>query len=616
MGFKNINSFNGLFKSFPRQNNVSLCFPSFLYGLHSSSLLPFYGKISKHSFSDTESDYMIRIFCEGMDKICHVSLLVQPFLCIHIIDERGVLVDNFFTSPSKMSKGKKQYTWDEEIIIPKSYQNFAVLNSILFLEVLDGGNTLIRESKKTFYKSCRKVAWGFLKPQNHIPYLNSEGTKETDFRKLYAKGKVEKNFKLQLYKYQKNSWLIKSRIRQLASTLTFSKYLPDVCIQLLRKKRIPFQTSIHIKIGPVIKQNISDKLGLEKAKIEEVTMKKELNKYCSKERLQDEDCIIPDVLLSQLINSNIHVSTIEFSISGKFLAIGGVSVKYGRLKSFPIIVYDICSLKRIFIFEYGHKDTITDISWSLDDYYLASASIDRTIQLHNIHLEQNSTKMESESTSLVILNMAYPQSIAFVLENTVVPLLISASNDNRVTLWKIAEQMNVGELGGKIIHKASVNVVRVNPKSRIVYSGDELGCIIFWQPNAEVRTGDDYVPFRYLNGLNDISSGRIIGISCNEPRYTEHSVRCKRQLAIIIGDNESYNVLIYNQESERIEENALDFNNKEVQSAVFSPDGKLIIAGMSNGRLNVFDTISGIRKKVCFEFLMHLFITFHPPSHN
>ena len=63
-------------------------------------------------------------------------------------------------------------------------------------------------------------------------------------------------------------------------------------------------------------------------------MNKEINKHCFKERFQDEDCIILDIWQYQLINCDIHVSTIKVSISGKFLAIGRISINMNNLKTF------------------------------------------------------------------------------------------------------------------------------------------------------------------------------------------------------------------------------------------------------------------------------------------
>ena len=328
--------------------------------------------------------------------------------------ERVFKSSDAYTSTINRSKdfwnGVIEYSWEEEIIIIEEYKRFLGPSSILLLEVMDcdpsafklrfrsSDNIIVSRSCRD---NARPVAWAFLKPFSRSGHFNvglreKKGDESNDDSKKNIR-RTKRKCKLQLYRYQNDTWLVRERAKQLG--LFIPDRVPQVFLQYLRKNKYPLDSSIAISVSPTNFQNKDcgqssqgqikcDGEGKEKPigeYLDEITTNTSVNHmkdYGRKTRMSQEACLIPDVLLHRLDIGGMGASSLAFSNSGNFLAVA--SAKYMASLGYPLMIFDTNTGKRINSFMQMHHDTIVDLEWSILDTFLGSASVDGTIKIHKI----------------------------------------------------------------------------------------------------------------------------------------------------------------------------------------------------------------------------------------
>ncbi|HLF32960.1 MAG TPA: hypothetical protein VI583_01905 [Cyclobacteriaceae bacterium] len=126
-----------------------------------------------------------------------------------------------------------------------------------------------------------------------------------------------------------------------------------------------------------------------------------------------------DRQLSRIINPSIGlITSIKISSAGKLIAAGGTARK--------LVIYDFSGNK---VREYNdHSDDITDIAFSNDGRYLATAGADNMIFLYDNHAGIRLTGLARHTR--------WVRSISFNFDNT---KLISCGDDSKVVIWNISD---------------------------------------------------------------------------------------------------------------------------------------------------------------------------------
>jgi WD40 repeat protein len=357
-------------------------------------------------------------------------------------------------------------------------------------------------------------------------------------------------------------------------------------------------------------------------------------------RASNQKCIIPENLLHRYCpNGNIGASSVAFNHKGNLLAIGAMESVTTSSSSHSLKIFnvdnlnaeDMTEINRAFdegILLHNHYCEITDISWSDDDKYIAStSSSDKTIQVCKLN-DNNQTI----SLSIFFPPKTHPICIAFTSpwhynskNEDIATMMISGSSDGSVQLWGVNDQiLNAGDLGGIKHHDSSVNIIRVDCISKRIYTGDSNGCIIIWKrkitDESNIRRGSDFMILRRLDKLKDVMGKSIVGLSLSsegtqielghddgeEKNEEQHSLSTRRNQLLITthhsGKGVSCRLHIFDLVSQLMISDSIETKSQKVAKyapAKFSPDGgRLILSGSDDGRIHIWDTLSGKREKV------------------
>ncbi len=410
------------------------------------------------TYAGSKPDDVISILIASMENLVDDPVVVHPLVRVHVVDittgrymqrvkRKGQKQDPATTQHEKQTvlptaQSKKRQPnkkcsfipptctrpfrlagirganpqWDEQISILESYPTILSEKALLLFEVLDFGPT-VPLSDARVGEGYYRIAWGFLKPrgangQIRVGVRELPKNAKPDTNKEYSDYSHElapsqKICRLQLYKYQKDSQLIKSQAhyRGLPAFVPppATAEVPRVFLQYLRQKRIPYPSSITMIIGPVSKprpqivlhrpvnpweqekhrmkfqqlatEAATDSGGLAMGGVVMDADKAEVVRrgVMLRSRKPTETCLLPNRLLHRLHSGSKGALTIKFNNSGTLLAVGCCDGNH----SFPVRIYDSesGSLRHEFL---GHHSIVYDLQWSMNDNYLVSASADGT----------------------------------------------------------------------------------------------------------------------------------------------------------------------------------------------------------------------------------------------
>ncbi|GMH84601.1 hypothetical protein TrST_g802 [Triparma strigata] len=409
------------------------------------------------NYAGSQVDDVISILITSMENLVDDPIVVHPLVRIHCVDvttgkylERVKRKGQKFesattqfekqtvlpTKPNKKRQPNKKCTfvppvctlpwrlsgvrganpqWHEQIQILESYTTLLSEKTLLLFEILDFGPTVpIEEARKG--EGYYRIAWGFLKtrgangairvgvrelPKGAKPDLNNE---YSDYTAELAES--QKVCRLQLYKYQNDSALVKEQAfyRGLPAFVDppATPEVPRVFLQYLRQKKVPYASSMTVIIGPVSKPRTQIVLRRPNAPWEHEKHKLKFQQLATvtvtagggdmggvkmdaaraevvrrgamlRARKPTEQCVMPTKLLHRLHAGEQGALTIKFNNSGSLLAVACSKDDF----TFPIRIYDSESgnLRHEFV---GHHSLVYDMQWSLNDKYLVSASADGT----------------------------------------------------------------------------------------------------------------------------------------------------------------------------------------------------------------------------------------------
>ena len=297
------------------------------------------------------------------------------------------MIPPFATCPYDLrEKGESFAEWNEDFYINEKASNLLDDSIIFFFEVLDYN---LNFDLNVNEECIIPIAWGYLKP--------------VGFSQTYM-GK----HKIQLYKYK---YRRTKELMDLKKTNFDFIRTPDLLYELDWIKKEKYQTFLQIRLGL---EDFPTKEQLQNAYFvnkfiysvfvdehEEVSIrvkpqvveKKLEKKDTSKEeklarwRIGNEKCIIPDSLLYKFPTAKLGCLVHEFSHNGKYIAAACTEMN----SETHIKIFNVEDGALRYIFK-GHHNIIHDFTWNSDDLILISASADNIVTLWRVPYHESGEK--------------------------------------------------------------------------------------------------------------------------------------------------------------------------------------------------------------------------------
>ncbi|HEX3557709.1 MAG TPA: caspase family protein [Pyrinomonadaceae bacterium] len=203
----------------------------------------------------------------------------------------------------------------------------------------------------------------------------------------------------------------------------------------------------------------------------------------------------------------------------------------------------------------GHTGWVTSIAFSPDSKWLASASLSGAVKLWDNETGREAHALEGHTESV--------NAVAFSPDSR---WLATASGDATIKLWNVATGQVVRTFNG---HTAEVNTVAFSPDGRVLASGGADKSVKLW----DAATG------QLAHELKETSEVFSLAFSADG----------SNRLAVAMKEGtwnvyHSAGTLLYSMTST---------HTGDVRSIAFSPDGKRIATGTSDGSAGLWDAAAG-----------------------
>ena len=297
------------------------------------------------------------------------------------------MIPPFATCPYDLrEKGESYAEWNEDFYINEKASTLLNDNNIFFFEVLDYNlNFKLNPNEDCIIP----IAWGYLKP--------------VGFSQTYM-GK----HKIQLYKYKFSRTKTLSDLKK--RDLNFVR-TPDLLYELDWIRKEKYQTFLQIRLGledfPTkeqlqnvyfINKFVYSVFVDEKEEVDIIIRPKtpedkpvkpdtSLEDKLKTWRRGNDKCIIPDSLLYKFPTARLGCLTHEFSHNGKYIAAACTEMN----SETHIKIFNVEEGKLRYVFK-GHHNLIHHFSWSFDDLILISASADNIVTLWRIPRHETNEK--------------------------------------------------------------------------------------------------------------------------------------------------------------------------------------------------------------------------------
>lgn len=327
------------------------------------------------------------------------------------------------------------------------------------------------------------------------------------------------------------------------------------------------------------------------------------------------------------------INEIEYSVAGDIIAVAS---------TVGIWLYDAETGDEQALLT-GHTEPVRSISFNSDDTVLVSGSEDNTVRLWDINTRTLKATLIGHTGDV--------KSVAFSPDDSMVA---SGSADNTVGLWDVTTETRKATLW----HRKEVNSVRFRPDGETLASGGDDEFVRLWDigtltQKATLNVGREVYSIsfspdgntiatggRYLYGtLWDVGTGTLLAnlkpengegevhhvsfskdgktLACSSPggtlRLWDVDTRTENSTLIKEGDSRYNGSVDFNKDSKTLataswaevrlwdvasgkEKSTLTSHNHAVRSAIFSPDGSLLVISDPTGIVHLWDVATRTRK--------------------
>ncbi|CAG8605898.1 11049_t:CDS:2 [Acaulospora morrowiae] len=264
-------------------------------------------------------------------------------------------------------------------------------------------------------------------------------------------------------------------------------------------------------------------------------------------------------------NFKSSVVDVQFSPDGKYFGVAvGKTIKVWKSPGFNREFAPF-----IFHHQYtGHYDDVTSITWSSDSRFFLSTSKDMTTKIHPILLnnEFNTVTLSGHRDYVVNAFFSGNQESIYTISKDGVLLIwvFIASNEDKHERWRITSRHYFNQSGAKVICSA------YHIKSNLLVVGFSSGIFGIWEMPE----------FNNIHTLS-ISQKKINSVSINETgEWLAFGSSKLGQLLVWEWQSESY---VLKQQGHFYDMNTLSYSN----------DGQYIATGGDDGKVKVWNTMSG-----------------------
>lgn len=455
---------------------------------------------------------IIEVKIHYCDDLKSDILLLQPVLCMHVIDERtgtylkksdrNRAVVSFYenqrndidyimpvmTQPCSISGEKLTLlSWEEDFILNEEYNALIDKESsiILFFEIID--LTPPSHSKQNYERlnqnGMHKIAWAFLKLLGSNGVVNTGSKLRLQLFKPLKPIKKNKNLDVEVYKW----WLKKTRTPMKASLFISIEphaiFTPEPALRSMQPLQ---QEKGSTTFEKLTLSNVESSLSFP----DEYTSIPNSNQDSEIiwSRKAGEPCKIPRKKLL-LLDTISCCQIVKFSMHGRILAVG-----CGNHEGYFLMLYQIPSGKLLYKV-LAHTELIYDLDWSYNDKYLLSSSGDYSVKMWH-------TNGWSLKETFVHPSYVYNAKFHPTFDN----LFATSCYDHIIRIWTLEKCQLLKELEA---HNSTACSLAWNTSGTKLYSADGLGQIKVWGRFRPARE-DSYCLEKEINPVE------TMGISINK----------------------------------------------------------------------------------------------------
>lgn len=285
-------------------------------------------------------------------------------------------------------------------------------------------------------------------------------------------------------------------------------------------------------------------------------------------------CLPPAKFLSALPTARAGCLALAFSPDGTTLA-AACSDGY---QSHTIRVFDTDKLESVCVLAH-HESVVYTLDWSPDSRWLLSSSGDGTVckwSIANRHSRTQAflaTTMRCTPPTYVYAARFHPLDHGYA---------VSASFDSHVRLWDTDSAAMLGVLGGTRSHDARVNVLVFGEDGDNMFTADGVGVVLVWKVSRTHPEDPD--AYRVMYAIRDpaLKGVSIVGLA-PRPRVAQLLVLAQHSFMGL------YDVRTH---SCFRKFPAVRCTDARI-GAVFSPDGRFVLAGGQDGRCRLWEADTG-----------------------
>lgn len=505
---------------------------------------------------------IVRLTFDISDASFIIHQMIDPWIRIFICHENtGLVIDREFISLDD--------TKASSVILNVRYDVLLNQETVILFEIVDkcNLNAMPFESTNSSDQNGNIVAWAFLK-------LNEDD----------LTNKFELLSRISLYKYQYNSWIVNRCIKNLG----ISNIVPDVYIQYLRRRYVPFLNKIALQVSPCWPSESNGEQNDNNIHLHRPNDTYKSNKMHEGRTTK---------LIHRIHNGGAR--NISFNHSCSRIAI--VS-NQNRLH-----IHDLEIGSETYRAPYCHQKHVSALEWCMDESYICCASDDGTISIHSLDEPgHNNSTMKFVSIGVDRIPNSL-ENIISPLHLDINPYMLVGSSDGIVSIWNLscAKEIKsfqehdhaVTTITSCAIKDQQEKSFDTNMQEFTLFSGDANGVIIFWR--LCMRSEDNEHKFevqrlRKLAGQPELKGKFISNLSLN------HQFRYHRNEKLLITLNCSFSSLfVYDLNSHLLDTFGMQssIRNTHFTKATFCSDGSVVLGGTKDGRVVIMDS-SGIVMKV------------------